>query len=118
MRLLILVAVLLAGSVQASPTMFTGSIQMDASAWNGDFSRAQGVLPKDAVILAVYRSRSAVTVHFAFDPEAPDVWRRVIMTRGVMPVPVPLDRFIDENRGVYFWDEGQFSAPLGVIARD
>ena len=113
MRAIVLAAIFLAGSALASPALYTGAVKVRATEWNGGFSRVQAMLPLDAEILSVSREREVVVIHFAFDPEAPDVWRRVIMTRGVEPVPVPLDRFLMERGGVYFWDEGQFAQPLG-----
>ena len=118
MRSIIMGLVFLAGQAFASPVLYTGSVKMEAGRWNAGFSRAQGVIPFGAEILSVSRDGYAVIVHFAFDPDQPDVWRRIVMTRGVAPVTVPLDRFIRESGGVYFWDEGQFSDPLREVAAD
>lgn len=118
MRFLIAGLMMLVGSAMASPTLYTGSVKMEADDWRGDFSRAQGLIPLDAEILSSRRDGNTVVVHFAFDPDQEYVWRRVIMTRGIAPVVVPLDRFINERGGVYFWDEGQFSQPLREVAAD
>ena len=116
MKAIALALVLLAGLALASPALYTGAVKMEATPWNDGFSRAQGMIPLHSEILSVQRKGRVIVVHFAFDPDAPDVWRRIIMTRGVMPVPVPLDQFILERDGVYFWDEGQFAS--GKIAAD
>ena len=112
LKCLTLVAALMCGAVLASPALYTGAVKMGAEEWNSDFSRAQGLIPLGAQILSAERQGTAVVVRFAFDPESEYVWRRIIMTRGIHPIPVPLDRFIGEEDGVYFWDEGQFTQPL------